>query len=172
MIKSKLFYKWAALFLLLLLIYVLQSTPGLFPKVFGAMPVLIIPAAVTTSMFLSDAEAAAVGLFCGLLWDAGGPYTYLPGFNALILMVCCCAVSLLISFLMRNNFISALILGSGVLLLQALLWWFFYKVIWSPDIQLSLLLYNVLPRVLYSAVFIVPFYFGARFLSEKLDELQ
>ncbi len=170
MIKNKMYLKWGALFFIFLFIHVLQSTPGLFPQFFGTTPVLIIPAAVTVSMFLRDAEAAAVGLCCGLLWDAGGPY--LLGFNALILMACCCAASLMITYLMRNNFLSALILGTGTLVLQALLWWFFYHVIWSSRIQVSLLLYNVLPRVAYSAVFIVPFYFGARYLNGKLDELQ
>ena len=170
MIKSRLYIKWAAYGLLLILLYVLQMTPGLFPRFFGASPILIIPAVVVLSMFLSETEAAAFGLLCGLFWDVGGPF--IIGFNAIILLVSCSVVSLLISFLMRNNIITALLLGSGILVLQALLWWFFFKVIWSYPGQWYLLLYNILPTIIYSILFIPPFYYGARTLCSRLEDVQ
>lgn len=170
MIKSKIYIKWAVYILILLLVYILQMTPSLFPRFFSASPILIIPAAVMLSMHVGETEAAVIGLIGGFLWDVGG--MFILGFNALILMVSCCAVSLLISFLMRNNILTALLLGSGVLYLQYMLWWFFFKVIWRNPQAFHILFYKALPTIIYSAVFIIPFYYGAKFLVGKLQEVQ
>ena len=55
--------KYCTLTVLFLLIYVLQSTPGLF-SVLGVKPVLLIPAAITLAMY----EGEFSGGLCSIIY--------------------------------------------------------------------------------------------------------
>ncbi|HBT91305.1 MAG TPA: rod shape-determining protein MreD, partial [Ruminococcaceae bacterium] len=50
----------------ILVLFVLQETPGLIPEIGGARPVMLIPAAVCIAMFESETPAMAFGLAGGL----------------------------------------------------------------------------------------------------------
>ncbi|HCB90399.1 MAG TPA: rod shape-determining protein MreD, partial [Ruminococcaceae bacterium] len=45
----------------ILVLFVLQETPGLIPEIGGARPVMLIPAAVCIAMFESETPAMAFG---------------------------------------------------------------------------------------------------------------
>ena len=55
----------------ILILYMVQETPGLLPEIGGARPVLLIPAAISIAMFESELAGIAFGLLCGLFLDIG-----------------------------------------------------------------------------------------------------
>ena len=126
----------------------LQMAPRVFPAVFGARPLLLIPIVVSIAMFEGPVGGAAAGIAGGLLWDLYADRLF--GFSALFLMAICCACGLLVRLLIRNNLLSALLLVTGSLLVQGLSDWCFNFVLFKEEELLFLLLYHVLPAMAYT----------------------
>lgn len=78
----------------LLVLFMLQETPGLFPPVYGVRPVLVLPAAAVIAMLEDETRAMAFGVIAGLFCDFG--YSGMLGFHALVMGVLCFGVSLLV----------------------------------------------------------------------------
>ena len=77
--------RYLAYTLELLVLFMLQETPGLLPPLFGARPVLLFPAVITIAMFETEIPALAFGVVGGLFCDFGLSGTL--GFHALVLGV-------------------------------------------------------------------------------------
>lgn len=159
------YLEWTAYGLLILLAYLLQSTPRLLPAVFGARPLLMIPMTVAVAMFTGPVGGAAAGIACGLLWDLHS--TRLLGFNALILMAIGCAAGLLVQLLIRNNLLSSLLLTLPALLLQGSLDWAFNYVLLAREGTIFWLLRGILPDLLYTLA-VSPLVYGAVLLAARL----
>lgn len=159
------YLEWTAYGLLILLAFILQTTPHLIPPIFGAKPLLMIPMTIAVAMFTGPVGGAAAGIACGLLWDLYS--TRLLGFNALILLAVGCAAGLLIQLLIRNNLLSALLLILPSLLLQGLLDWAFNYVLLAKEGALFWLLRGILPNLLYTLA-VSPLIYGAVLLAAKL----
>ena len=144
------YLKWTAYGLLILGAGLLQMAPRVFPAVFGARPLLLIPIVVSIAMFEGPVGGAAAGIAGGLLWDLYADRLF--GFSALFLMAICCACGLLVRLLLRNNLLSALLLVGGALLFQGLADWFFTVLLLGRDSPLYVLLHMTLPDLLYSLV--------------------
>ena len=86
------YLKWTAYGLLILGAGLLQMAPRVFPAVFGARPLLLIPIVVSIAMFEGPVGGAAAGIAGGLLWDLYADRLF--GFSALFLMAICCACGL------------------------------------------------------------------------------
>lgn len=108
----------------LLVLFVLQETPGLIPEVFSARPVLVLSAVISVAMFEGETAAMAFGLAGGLLIDFG--IGNVLGFHALLLAAGCYLVSLIAANLFQTNFISALLLTAAVSCVIFLLQWVFF----------------------------------------------
>ena len=76
----------------ILILYMVQETPGLLPEIGGARPVLLIPAAISIAMFESELAGIAFGLLCGLFLDIG--MGGVLGFHGLLLAAACYGVFL------------------------------------------------------------------------------
>lgn len=101
--------KRRAIFVLLIIITaVIQNTGSRFNGVFGAHAFLLIPLAVSVSMFEREITASILGAISGLLWDLSSG---LDGYNMLVIMLISAVCSILISRLMRNNIVTAIVLG-------------------------------------------------------------
>lgn len=148
--------KWVVYALLLLLFYVLQTTP-LFLQILGIKPVLIVPFIVCLALFESEAAAAIFGIFGGLLWDLSSGRVF--GFHAIILMCCCVCIALLVMYLMRNNLWNAIFFIFCVMLLEGALEYLFFYVIWSYENSQIVFLVYTLPTILYTTVTGVPIYY-------------
>lgn len=144
------YLKWTVYSLFLLLVSVLQTTPGLLPALWEIRPVLLSSAVVCIAMFESDVLAGAFGLVAGLLWDNAS--NRLLGLNALLLFAACITVSLLLTYLMRNNVYTALLLCACVIFIVEICDWFFYYVLLGYDHSLYVLARFYLPTMLYSLV--------------------
>ena len=76
--------RYLAYTLELLVLFMLQETPGLLPPLFGARPVLLFLAVITIAMFETEIPALAFGVVGGLFCDFGLSGTL--GFHALVLV--------------------------------------------------------------------------------------
>jgi rod shape-determining protein MreD len=107
--------KHAGYMLLLLFVYVLQVTPGLF-SLFGVKPMPVIALAVCIAMAEGEFAGGLYGVFCGLLLDFGA-FT-LFGIISVLMLICGVATGLLTIYLVRDGLRSAFLLT-----LAAARWW-------------------------------------------------
>lgn len=118
-------FRWVLYFLELIVFYVLQTTPGIIPEVYGARPVLLIPIALTIAMFEGDIGGMTVGIAAGLLIDMGG--SDVLGFHAIILAILCFVLGSMTMQIFRTNLLVALLAALvAVPLVTVLQWVFFY----------------------------------------------
>ena len=109
----------------LLVLFMLQETPGLLPHVYGARPVLVLPAAAVIAMFEEETRAMAFGVAAGLFCDFG--YSGVLGFHALVMGVLCFFISLLVRTFLQVNPVTAMLTGIVALgLAFGAQWLFFY----------------------------------------------
>ena len=143
----------------LLVLYVLQETPGLIPAVGLAKPVLVLPAVISIALFEGETAAMVFGVVGGLLIDFG--FGSVLGFHALLLAGGCYLISLLAANLFQTNFLSALLVtavsSAAIFLLQ---WLFFYVMSGYAYVGYTLLA-HYLPLFCYTtAVTPLAYYFN------------
>ena len=115
--------RYLAYVLELLVLFMLQETPGLLPSIFGARPVLLFPAVVAIAMLEPEVPALLFGVVGGLFCDFG--LSGMLGFHALVLGVLCFFISLVIRTYLQNNMATAILTGVWSLGLVVLAQWFF-----------------------------------------------
>lgn len=142
-------FKWAIYALLLLLFYVLQTTPGLF-QIFGAKPVLVLALAVCVSMYEGVMASAMFSMAAGLLWDISSDKLF--GFNGLIFLCCGLMISLLCIYYLRTKLWNSLLFCGVTLAVQGLLDYVFYYAMWNLENTHLILLRTILPNAAYTLV--------------------
>lgn len=149
----------------LLVLFMIQETPGLLPRIYGARPVLVLAAGLVIAMFELETPAMAFGIVAGLFCDFGFSGTL--GFHALILAVLCFFISLLVRAYMQVNPVTAVLLGIVALgITFGAQWLFFYYFHYSsPGYALRM---HYLPKYLYTLIFVPLLYLLNRALAEAL----
>ena len=158
--------RYLAYTLELLVLFMLQETPGLLPPLFGARPVLLFPAVITIAMFETEIPALAFGVVGGLFCDFGLSGTL--GFHALVLGVLCFFISLLVRVYLQSNIATALLTGIvGIGLTVCLQWFFLYFFRYShPSYAFT---HHYLPKYCYTMLFVPLLYLLNRALSQALQ---
>ncbi len=151
--------KHAVYALLLLLLYVLQTVPGLF-VLFGAKPLLVIPAAIAIAIMEGEFVGGMYGAFAGLLCDMGGFSLF--GFNAFFVSLCCIFAGLLVIYLMHGNLRACLLFVLLTALFCKSLEYLFAFGMWHLESAWKIYLYSVLPMVVYTALAAIPIYYLVR----------
>ena len=82
--------RYLAYFLEIIVCYIVQTTPGFTPEVFGGRPVLMIPLALSIAVFEDEIPAIFWGVACGLLSDTN--YSGPVGYYAIMLAILCYCV--------------------------------------------------------------------------------
>lgn len=159
-------FKWVIYYLILVGLFVLQSTPG-FLSVFGIRPVLILSYAIFVSMYEGELYGSIFGAVAGLLWDMGG--SSVSGYKALLMLVICCCVSLFTLHLVRNNVFSAAIFTSIAISIVFLLDFFFYYGLWGYDGSAQMILKNIIPTMVASVIFSLPIYYLVRKINRSFS---
>lgn len=160
--RQVLFKKYLAYSLLFLLLYVLQSTPGLF-GVLGVRPVLLIPAAVTLAMYEGGFTGGLFGALAGMLCDLGAFSFY--GLYSLLLLCCSAAAGLLVVYLMRRTLRVAMLLTGASALLCGLLRFYFDYVLWGYTGISDIFWEQCVPMTIYTAA-VSPLFF---YLFRRMD---
>ena len=164
--RHLIFFKYFTYAALLILLYVLQTTPRLF-EIAETKPNLLIPAAICIAMYEGEFTGGILGALAGLLCDLGSFTIF--GFNGILVMAGCVAAGLLTFYLIQLKLINALFLGAGVLLLRGLIEYFFYFQMWGYEGAWRVLVFSTLPIVAYSTLAIVPMFFLVRKLKLFYD---
>ncbi len=142
--------RYLAYTLELLVLFMIQETPGLLPSIFGARPVLIFPAVITMAMFEEEIPAMAFGIVGGLFCDFGLSGTL--GFHALVLAVLCFFVSLLVRVYLQVNAVTAVITGLWTIGLTVCAQWFFLYY-FSHTMPGYAFTHHYLPKYFYTMIF-------------------
>lgn len=140
--------KWLWYVLLLLVCYVLQTTPGLF-VLFGVKPVLIVPLAIAIGVYEGEISAAAIGAVAGLLWDLSAGR--IAGLYGLILCVICTVCCMTCLHFLRPTIVNITVLsGLSMVLASGLDFFFTYFLFYQNTIHI--LVYQILPTCLYTTL--------------------
>ena len=152
-----------AIFILLLLLHFSGITNI---KISGASLMLVLPMLTAFSMFFDELYAAFTGLAVGICMDAFTSGTYC--FNALSLMLLGLAVSFTAHYLFNRNIRSALVLSFFYCAVYYFFRWLcFYAFDSGVEDSFIYLFRYGFPSAVYSALFVVPFYFLERFFYKK-----
>lgn len=147
-------------------LFVLQETPGLVPELFGARPLLIIPAVLAIAMFEDEIPAMCFGLAGGLFLDFGAGGTM--GFYGLLLGALCYAVSLMAANLFRTNFLTALLVSAAGSATVLLLRWVFFFVLYGFGYPGYALTAHFIPMFVYTAALMPLTYYFNRALALQI----
>lgn len=160
--RRVLLQKYTAYILIFTLLYVLQSTPGLF-SVLGVRPVLLIPAAVTLAMYEGGFTGGLFGALAGMFCDLGAFSFY--GLHSILLLCCGTAAGLLVVYLMRRTLRVAMLLAAGTAVLCCLLRFYFDYGLWGYTGIAKLFWEQAVPTAIYTAA-ASPLFF---YLFRRLD---
>ncbi|MCI8650115.1 MAG: hypothetical protein HFG20_08370 [Anaerotruncus sp.] len=140
--------KYTAYFFVLVCLYVLQTTPS-FMAVFGIKPNLVIPAAICIAMLEGEFTGGLYGALAGALCDLGDFCIF--GFNAIILLIACVLAGLMVIYMLRATVLNFVLLAFGALLARTLLDYLLNYYMWGYEGVWMVLVYKMLPTVIYSA---------------------
>ena len=157
--------RYLAYVLELLVLFMLQETPGLLPSIFGARPVLLFPAVVAIAMLEPEVPALLFGVVGGLFCDFG--LSGMLGFHALVLGVLCFFISLVIRAYLQNNMATAILTGVWSIGLVVLAQWFFLY-FFQYSYPAYALTHHYLPKYFYTLLFLPLLYLLIRGLSQAL----
>lgn len=162
--------------LLLLLLYILQTTPG-FLAIRGIRPLWVIPAALALAMFEGEFVGGIYGAVAGLLCDvtavprqSGGSLLF--GFNGLIVTLFCVTAGLLIIYLFRNNVLGCLLFALVTLLVRGSLEFLFAYGMWGHENVWKIYVCYTLPVVLYTLVVTPVVYWVVRGIFRRFGAVQ
>jgi rod shape-determining protein MreD len=161
------YLKWAGYLFVFLILYVIQTTPSIFPI---SLPFLLIGAVVALAMFEGEITGAVFGVIFGLIWDI--QFGSVIGFNALILMIIGVFAGLMISSLLQNKMISFIIITAIGISFHSLIKWFFFTFLWGTQTSLMVIAYSFLSELLLGLLFSIPLYFGAKYLCKRFARIE
>lgn len=166
--KLAVFLKYASYALLILLLYVLQTTPGMF-AIHGITPMWVVPAAMTIAMVEGEFVGGLYGAFAGLLLDMGGVALF--GFNGLFLSVCCVIAGLLVIYLLRCNLLGCLLFVAFTLVPRGSIEYLFAYGMWGHDNVWKLYVWVTIPTIIYTLAVTPLVYWLVRWMNRKFDGL-
>ena len=165
--SKRIFFRYLAFTLELLLLWVLQSTPKLLPEFFGAKPFLLLAMALSVSVCEDVVPSILWGAVCGVSADisAGGTVGY---FAVTFVLVCFAQSSMLGTYLNRNALTGAMLsLGSVVAVLG--LYFVFFRLWAGIPGGAELFFPRYLMRMGMTFVCFFPLYFLNRFLCKSFS---
>lgn len=160
--------RWTAYSIELLVLYIVQLTPGLIPAVFGARPLLLIPAAIAIAMFEGDTGGMIAGIVAGLLIDSGG--SGVIGFHALLLGVACYFIGYLTMELIKTNLLTSLLFALILIPVICILQWVFYYLVWGYAGGAYVFRTHYLPKMLFTFAVMPLVYLFNRAFALRLRE--
>lgn len=140
--------KHTSYILLMLLGYVLQTTPGLF-SLWGIKPVWVLPLAVVLSAYEGEYIGALYGMLAGLLWELAAG-RIIGSFSVMAMLLCFLAGVSIMLYLRRTVLNLSLLSGICLLVITGLDFIFSYWLQGYGAVS-GVFFRQVLPTVVYSA---------------------
>lgn len=145
-------------FLLFFLLFIIHYTDIIDLSVKNARPLIILPLLTAFAMFNKTSVSAAAGFLIGACMDSAAAGAVC--FNSALLMLAAAFISALSERLFNRNIRSALLLCVLLSLVYYLLRWVCFYAFSSGAVgNLTYLLSYAFPSMLYTDLFIFPFYF-------------
>lgn len=134
----------------LIILFMLQETPGTMPLIFGIKPLLTLSLAITISLLEPEIPAMFFGILAGITMDfgLGAPV----GGSCLILAVICCFLSAFAKNKLHVTIGSAMLTASFCLGIVTLLLWVFQFVLNGYSHVLTALANVYAPVYLYTVL--------------------
>ncbi|HHW45495.1 MAG TPA: rod shape-determining protein MreD [Clostridiales bacterium] len=168
--RSRELVHYVVLGFLCLVLYLIQYTDDVLPKIGRASAVILVPTVVFAAMFLREWEGAITGLLVGVLMDIATSGA--TCFNAVVLMLIGCGAGLLVTYIVNNNLLAALIMSFGFTAVYFLLKWVFACVFGVIDAPFLYLVKQIIPSVFYTFVLTIPLYLIIRRIMKRLYKLK
>ena len=149
----------------LLFAFVLQTTPYFLPSMFGEKAVLLIPLAISASVFERDIPAVIFGALCGVFADLS--YSGTMGFFGIFLVIISYITSRLMTDYIKTNMISVMTVGTVGVILVLTAHFLFYCVFAGYTGLWTIFSCRYLIRILYTVAFIPLFYLLNKKISLK-----
>lgn len=156
--KSNLtFFRYFAYSLEIILLYVLQSTPNLFPELFGSKPLLLVPLALAIASKEDKIPSLVFGAVCGVFTDiaTGGSI----GFFAILMTLVCYAQSHVFSTYFASNLATTMIVSVIVIPILISVYFLVFKVFAEIPEVWVLFVNHYISRIIYTIAMVIPLYF-------------
>ncbi len=142
---------------------------GILPlTIKGITPLLILPILTAFSIFNTPLVSAITGLLCGVFMDCNTLNSYC--FNAIVLLVLGAFVAVASTSLFNKNIFSAMVLSLIAAVFYFVLQWAVFETDnMTINDSLTYLLKYAFPTAVYSAVFIIPFYYLYRYFERRKE---
>ncbi len=165
--SSRVFFRYLAFSVEILLLWVLQSTPKLMPEFFGAKPFLLLAAALSFSVCCEVSPSVILGAVCGVLADISSGGTV--GFFSVAVTLVCFAQATLLDIYINRNFLSCSVLSIGSTAAVIFIYFLLFRLFAGmPDCG-ALFFGRYLPRAAYTALTFFPLYLLNSFVARKLS---
>lgn len=156
----------AIIFAIFFVIIILHLSSAVDISIKNAVPFTVLPLLVAYSVFSTPLKSFFVGLVCGICVDSVAVGAYC--FNTLCLMLTALIVCLTANNLFNKNIWAALVISLITAVIYFILnWAIFYMPALKAEENLTYILSYAFPSAVYTALFILPFYYLFRFLSKK-----
>lgn len=156
--------KWFIYIITLIFFYILMvsGTFGIW------QPFLIIPLAVSVSLFERELSSCVYALFCGYFIDIACRFIF--GFSSVWLMIICLASSLLSRNLIRVNIINFLWIDAIAIILEFLMDYLFNVFIWDISNQEVIFNKTIFPSIISTIIASPVIYFLIKTVNHKLGD--
>lgn len=160
-------FKYSAYVLLMVVLCVMQNTPGLF-AIGGIKPMPLIAFAVLLAMWEGELSGGILGAVAGFLCDLYGAEKV--GYTALMLFLCCVVVGLLVQSYMRGNLANAFFFTLGAALVIRGISFFFSILLPGHPGELLYLRSTLLPLCIYTALWGLLLYYPVGWLYQTFEQ--
>lgn len=160
------YLRYTVLGIVVLLVYLLQVTPRIFPSIAGALPAPLVPLTVVIAMREHEVAGAAFGLTCGLLMDVSSAASM--GFHAILLLIVGFLCGLLASNLLNDTLRTALLFGVAATALYCVAHWTITCVINGLPHAAGFLVHRYVPIFLYTLVCLFPLYYLIGWIERRM----
>ncbi|MBQ3265402.1 MAG: rod shape-determining protein MreD [Ruminococcus sp.] len=165
--RSNSFFRYLSYVIELLLMFVLGTTPGLMPELFGAKPALLVCAALTVAVFEREIPAMIFGMLAGVLTDLG--YSNSIGVFTISLTVICFIVGYAANNLIVAKFLNYLLYAAVAVGILFMLYFLVRFAIPGTEDRWQYFTAHIVSRMAQTFLYSIPFYFINRFIYSSLS---
>ena len=160
------FVRYLAYAMEIILLYVLGSTPGLLPEIFGAKPTLLLCVALTVAIFEREIPAMIIGIVCGMLIDLG--HSNSIGLFTIGLAIICFIVGYAANNLVVAKF-TTFLLYAFVTVGGLFMLYYLFGFVWAGvGDHWDYFMNHLLSRMVQTFLLSIPIYFLNRFIYHML----
>ena len=165
--RANSFFRYLAYALELIGAFVLSTTPGLMPELFGGKPALTLCVALTVAVYEREIPAMIVGMAGGILADLG--YSNSIGLFTISLTVVCFVVGYAANNLIVAKFLNFLLYAAVATGLLFMLYYWVRIVLPGTEDGWTYFTGHILSRMAQTFLYAIPLYFINKFIYFSLN---